>query len=183
MAADEEVQGFIAPAPLKGGAAPSVFDQLLSGGEDDTRAVEVSEGELASLGEEHRAVVALTREKRRLETRLAKVSAALTDAKLRMQDAMAAQGTRQFNSAVEEDGACSLGTRYDTVVEDPQAFLAWVQSQAPELLTVHSQTRTKFIRENYRDRGIPVESPEFPPGVKVEERQFLQVRGVKDAKE
>ena len=57
--------------------------------------------------------------------------------------------------------------------------MAWVKETHPELLTVHSQNRTKFIRENFRDQGVPEDDARFPPGVKVTAREQLMVRGVK----
>lgn len=177
--------GFIAPAdPTAGGAgeAGDVFGQLLDGQEDDDQAVELSTEQLANMGECYRRVAELTREVKRQESKLTQTKAALTQAKLDMESVMKAHGTKQFKG-VGDDGACSLGSRYDTKVTDPKAFSDWVVANHPELLTVMAQTRTKFIRENYKDRGIPTDSEEFPPGIEASERSFLQVRGVKDTDE
>jgi hypothetical protein len=92
---------------------------------------------------------------------------------------MVVQGTRQFRGT-EDDGSCTVATAYDTKVTDPVSFMDWCMAQATELLTVNAQTRTKFIRENFKDKGIPVDSEDFPPGIEASEREFLQVRGVRD---
>lgn len=157
-----------------------LFDQLVGDdAADDEAAVELGDEELGSLAEEYRLVAELTRKKRKLEKDLSGVSKELTAAKERMQNAMKLQGTRQFKGT-DDDGACSVGTRYNTRVVDEEAFISFVMSHDPSLLTVNSQTRTKYVRENFRDKGIPADADEFPPGIEAEEEEFLQVRGVRD---
>lgn len=157
-----------------------VLSQLLGDApsDDADEATEMDLGELGALQEEFDAVETLTLQKQRLEAKLSKVSADLQAQKFRMLDAMKLQGTKQFSSALGP-GACSRSERYDTVVEDVDTFMAWVQETHPELLSVHSQRRTKFIRENFRDQGVPEDDERFPPGVKVTAREQLVVRGVK----
>lgn len=166
-------------APTEDGSG--ILRDLLDTGNDDVDAVEPDEGDLASLQTEFDSVARLTARKRELESELQNVSRALQAQKDRMLMAMEAQGTKQFRSALG-DGSCTITERYDTTVEDPQTFLAWVTEAHPELLTVNSQTRNKFIRENYRDQGIDPDSPEFPPGVQASPRRSLMVRDVKAAK-
>lgn len=168
-------------APLDGKhkeSSSDVLEALLHGSTDDDDAVEADAGELANLQSEFDAVAALTRRKQELESELSKVSQALEAQKGRMLEAMEAQGTRQFRS-VTGDGACTITERFDTTLDDPQAFISWVKEAHPDLLTVHSQTRNKFIREEYRDQGIAPDSPEFPPGVVVTPRRGLMVRNVR----
>lgn len=157
-----------------------LFDQLTAGTEDDEAAVELTDADLGSLGEEYRVVAELTRKKKRLEKQVKQVSAELESARGRMQNAMTLQGTKQFKGT-DDDGACSVGTRYSTKVEDPEAFISWVMSNCPELLTVNAQSRTRYIREEFKDKGVPTDSDLFPPGIHAEEEPFLQVRGVRDA--
>lgn len=157
-----------------GGA--DVLAELLSGGEDDATAVELGEGELGALHQEFESIAALTLRKAQLEEELSDVSAALQAQKDRMKGAMKGHGTSQFKG---DDGAgCTIQVQFDTKLEDPQAFMEWVKERHPELLVVHSQTRTKFIRENFRDQGVAPDSPEWPPGITASERESLVVRGV-----
>lgn len=160
-------------------AGTDMFSELMKDGADDEAAVELTDEDLGSLAEEYRVVAELTREKRKLEKQLKATSSQLEAARQRMQTAMELQGTKQFKGT-DDDGACSVGVRYNTKVVDPQAFISFVMSTAPELLTVNAQTRTKFIRENYKDKGVPTDADEFPPGITAEEEPFLQVRGVRD---
>ena len=175
---DAEALGFTAPVDPTAGEAGGVFDQLLAGADDDDQAVELTEEERINLGECYRVVAALTRRKKDLEAKLKKASAALTDAKEQMKSAMVVQGTKQFRGT-DDDGSCTVAVQYTTKVTDPQAFLNWVMAAAPELLGINSQVRTKFVRENFKDKGIPVDSQDFPPGIEASEMEFLQVRGVK----
>ena len=175
---DAEAMGFVVPADPNIRDGANVFDQLLTGTEDDDQAVELTEEEQINLGENYRVVANLTRRKRELEAKLKTVSVALTEAKVGMQSAMVVQGTKQFKGA-QDDGSCTVATAYNTAVTDPQAFLNWAMASAPELLSVNAQVRTKYVRENFKDKGIPVDSEDFPPGIEASEREFLQVRGVK----
>lgn len=177
----EQFSGFANQADASQSTQAGVLSQLLEGADDDAEAVEPDAGDLGALQQEFETVARLTLRKKELERELSEVSKALTAQKDRMQQAMEGQGTQQFRGA---DGAsCNFQTRFDTVVEDPEAFMEWVQERHQELLTVNSQTRTKFIRENYRDQGVDPDSPEFPPGLKTTERTTLVVRGVRVAKE
>lgn len=155
-----------------------ILAQMLDGTNDDTDAVEADEGDLANLQAEFDSVARLTERKKQLDAELTSVKQALQAQKLRMMDAMEAQGTKQFRSAAG-DGSCTVTERYDTGVTDSQAFMTWVTEAHPELLTVNSQARNKFIRENFRDQGIDPESDEFPPGIEVSPRRGLMVRDVK----
>jgi hypothetical protein len=181
---DEVVDlGLVAPTTTDAAANQpkelDLFEQLTVGTEDDEAAVELSDAELGSLGEEYRVVAALKRKKTKLEKRVKEVSAEYEAARGRMQNAMKLQGTTQFKGT-DDDGACSVGNRYSTKVEDPEAFISWVMSNCPELLTVNAQSRTKYIREEFKDKGVPADSDLFPPGIHAEEEPFLQVRGVRD---
>jgi len=184
IVSDEVAAGFAGFASM---AQPSTADEgdalkeLLEGNTDDEEAVEAGAGELAVLEDEFGVVAALTRRKEELEGQLSKVNQQLAAQKQRMLDAMDAQGTAQFKSA-GGPGACSPTTTFDTKVEDPATFMAWVQEFHPELLTVNSQTRSSFIRKEYRDKGVDPDSPEFPPGIVASERRSLTVRGVKRGK-
>ncbi len=157
-----------------------VLGQLLGNAPsaDADDGVELDTGELGALQEEFDAVAALTLRKKQLEAELGEVSKALTAQKDRMLGAMTLQGTKQFSSALGP-GACSRSERYDTTLSDVDAFIDWVKESHPELLTVNNQTRNRFIREQYRDQGIPEGDERFPPGITVTPREQLVVRGVK----
>jgi hypothetical protein len=155
-----------------------ILAQILDGTNDDPDAVEADEGDLANLQGEFDSVARLTDRKKVLEAELSSVKQALAAQKDRMIDAMEKQGTKQFRSAAG-DGSCTITERFDTKVNDDGAFIEWVQETHPELLTVNSQRRNKFIRENFRDQGIDPESDEFPPGIEVSPRRGLMVRDVK----
>ncbi len=156
-----------------------LFAQLTQGTEDDEAAVELSDEELGSLGDEYTKVALLKRRKDKLEKQLKLVSSEYEAARGRMLNAMTLQGTSQFKGT-DDDGACSVGNRYSTKVADEDAFIRWVMANEPTLLTVNAQTRTKYIRENYKDKGVPVDADEFPPGITAEEQPYLSVRGVRD---
>lgn len=162
------------------GDGSEILTQILDATNDDIDAVEADEGDLANLQEEFDTVARLTERKKELDAELSTVKQALAAQKDRMLNAMEAQGTKQFRSAVG-DGSCTASERYDTTVTDAQSFLSWVQEAHPELLSVNSQARNKFIRENFRDRGIPIESDEFPPGIQVTPRRNLMVRDIRSA--
>lgn len=154
-----------------------VFAQLLEGLEDDERAVEPTDDDLGTLEEEWQRVCAAKEAKERAEAIAAKAKEVYNAAKQRMADAMERQGTRQFRGA--NGSGCSRTETYTTSVEDPEAFMAWVKETHPELLSVHSGARTKFIREEYRDQGVPEDDPSFPPGLKPGTITGLQVRGTR----
>jgi hypothetical protein len=175
--------GLVAPTVKPEGEKPQqldLFDALMgSTTADDEAAVELTDEDLGSLGDEYRVVAELTRKKRKLEAEVKQVGAELVAARARMQNAMTLQGTKQFKGT-DDDGACSVGTRYVTRVTDVEAFISWVMSTNPSLLTVNAQSRTKFIREEFKDKGVPADADEFPPGIEAEEEPYLSVRGVRD---
>lgn len=170
--------GFIAPVAAAGQL--DLFKALTTSGEDDREAVELTDSERANMGVCYEDVAKLTRKKKDLEAEVKAVSARLIDAKESMLTSMKEQGTKQFRGT-DDDGACSIANRYQTKVVDPEAFLQWVLANHSELLSVNANTRTSFIREHFKDKGVPVDSDEFPPGVEATEHEFLQVRGVKSA--
>jgi hypothetical protein len=141
----------------------------------------VSDADLGSMESEFQVVALLTERKKELERQVSEVSAQLEAAKERMLAVMEAHGTTQFRSGAGL-GSCFTQERFDTTVEDPGAFVAWVQERHPELLTVNSQTRNRFIREEFRDKGVAPDSDAFPPGVKVTPRTQLAVRGARPQK-
>lgn len=182
MSADPKDLGFVAPAKLgEDHETPDVFTQLLEGSEDDERAVEPTDDDLGTLEEEWQRLVAAREAHDRAAEREKVTKAALTAQKERMAAAMERQGTKQFRGS--DGGLCTVATTYTTAVEDEDAFLDWVRESHPELLSVHSQRRTKFIREEYRDRGVPEDDPSFPPGLKVGTIDTLQVRGARPSTE
>jgi len=178
VAQDDAVDlGFIAPPPPE---QTSIFDQLLRGTADDPEASEPSDTELGSLEEEFRRLDALDMLKQRLADQLDEVTKRLAAQRERMLAAMDGQGTQQFRG-LEGGGACFVRTEYTTDVRDPEAFMGWVKETHPELLTVNSQTRTSFIRRQYRDQGVPEDDPSFPPGIEVAVRRTLALRRPKRA--
>jgi hypothetical protein len=172
-----EELGFVPVVPIDSGEKTSVFSQLLSGTEDDERAVEPTDDDLGTLEQEWQKLCSLKESRDAAEARLKELKRSFNDQKLRMADAMERQGTKQFRGAA--GGGCTITETYTTVLADEVAFMGWVKETHPELLTVHSQTRTKFIRENYRDEGVPEDDPSFPPGLKPGVLAGLQVRGAR----
>jgi len=162
------------------GAPAAPIDPLaamLSGATDDPAAHAPSDAELGTLEDEFRILAALREAKERAEEAAAEASLRYEAQKARMLAAMDAQGTAQFRSST--GAAASVREVYTTTVEDEPAFLAWVRERHPELLSVHSQRRTAFIRSEYADRGVPETDPNFPPGLKAGKMRTIQVRGVK----
>jgi len=153
-------------------------------GNDDPAAVEIDEGDFRALEEEWAVLVRLRERKERLEGLADKAKIDYNLQRERMRRAMEAQGTRQFASA-EGRGAGSLKREYRTRVVDDAAFAAWVAERHPELLSVNSQRRDSFVRDEYRDKGIAPTledgspNPEFPPGLTVIEQDTLSVRGTR----
>lgn len=154
-----------------------VFTQLLKGSEDDEQAVEPTDDDLGTLEAEWERLVALKEAAGEAEEEHSTAKRAYNDQKQRMSDAMERQGTKQFRGA--DGGGCTITEQYTTSLEDPEAFMEWTKETHPEMLVVHSATRTKFIRENYRDLGIPEDDPSFPPGLKGGTMSGLQVRGAR----
>lgn len=167
--------GFVAPAAVPQPEQQDPLDAILS--EGDATGAELDEQALGTLEEEFRVLAALKERAEALEKQGEDARKAYNAQRERMLRAMDAQGTRQFRGA---DGtACTVTEQYTTSVEDPSAFLAWVLVAHPELVSVHSQTRTKFVREEYRDKGVPETDPTFPPGLKAGTLRTLSVRGTK----
>jgi hypothetical protein len=150
----------------------------LTQGDDDPEAHEPGDAELASLQEEFQALAALKRRVAALESQLSEAKEAYEGQRTRMLDALEGQGTKQFAS-VDGQGSCSISEVFSTTVEDPQALMEWAKSNHPELLSIHSGTRNRFIREEFRDRGVPPDDPSFPPGLAVGTIRRLTVRGIK----
>jgi hypothetical protein len=161
------------------------LDVLLDvAGNDDPAAIEIDEGDFRALEEEWAVLVRLRERKERLEGLADKASIDYNLQRDRMRRAMEAQGTRQFASA-EGRGAGSLKREYRTKVVDDAAFSEWVAERHPELLSVNSQRRDSFVRDEYRDRGVAPTledgspNPDFPPGLQVIEQDTLSVRGTR----
>ncbi|MCI0669157.1 MAG: hypothetical protein L0Y64_01710 [Myxococcaceae bacterium] len=165
--------GFVAPAEVAKQRDP--LDVLLEGTEG---AVQPDDATLGALEEEFRVLANLRKRVDGLEGQLEEAKSHYNAQVERMQRAMQAQGTRQFKSGAGH-GSCYLQEHFQTKVVDDTAFMEWVQGTHPELLTVNSQTRTSFIRKEYRDRGVAPDSDTFPPGIAVEVHERLTVRGVK----
>lgn len=172
----DDIDGLLAEAP----AIPErgALDVLLDLGNDDPAASEIDESDFHALEEEWDLLV-------RLKARSDKLADLADKAKIdynlqrdRMKRAMEAQGTRQFSSS-EGRGAGSLAREYRTSIEDPEAFMGWVNANHPELLTVNSQTRDSFVRNQFRDKGVAPDDPSFPPGIRVIEQEVLRVRNVR----
>lgn len=174
--------GFVAPAALSEAATEAdPFAQLMDTSVDDQQATEVDPADAAVLDDVFRDVVACTRRKDEIDAELSVAKKNLTGAKERMAAVMERQGTKQFR-ALDGDGSCTITETYATTIDDVDAWMGWVQENASELLTVHSQTRTKYVRENFRDKGVPVDSDAFPPGITVKPIPGLMVRGAKAPK-
>lgn len=164
------------PAIGEDAAESDILGQMLGDSPaDDTEAAEPTPQDLGALEEEFQVLRNLKRRKEDLKEELSIASAEYEAQRERMMDAMKAQGTSQFKGAAGE-GSCSIGDRYDTTVVDNPAFMAWVQEVHPELLTVNTLTRHSFIRKEYKDQGIPVDDPRFPPGIVAKDRPTLSVR-------
>lgn len=165
------------------GDEADVLAALLSPEDDDVEApIPLDDASLRSLEEEFGDVARLNEQKARQEKVLKDTKRELAAAKARMHRAMELQGTKQFRST-EGLGSCYFEERYDTTIVDDAAFSEWVREHHPELLTVHSQTRNRLIRTEFRDKGVAPDSPDFPPGIAVTPRPGLGVRGAKARKE
>lgn len=172
--------GFIAPPST--GEDADVLGQLLDSTDDpDSQRKALSDAELRSLDLEFQDVARLDAEVKDLERRLSEKKQERDVAKSRMLEAMELQGTSQFRSG-EGLGSCYVQERFDTQLEDQDAFMEYMLQHHPHLLTVHSQTRNRFIREEFRDKGVDPESGDFPPGIIVKPRKMLAVRGAKAKK-
>ena len=175
---DPAALGFAIPTAR--GEDRDVLAALL-GTADDAAAQQrdqLSDADLGSMESEFQVVAVLSDRKKDLEAELKEISSQLDAAKERMRAVMDAHGTTQFRSGAGL-GSCFVQERFDTTLEDPAAFVAWISERHPELLTVNSQTRNRLIREEYRDKGVAPDSEEFPPGIKVTPRPQLAVRGAR----
>lgn len=173
----DEIDDFVAPAPVAGEASSgSIFDQLLSG-DDDEHATEPSDADLGTLEDEFNTLRELWLRRKRLKDQLKELEKEYAAQLARMGSAMKGQGTSQFRGA-EGQGMCYEAEEYSTTVEDESAFAAWASEEAPELFSINAQTRDSFIRKNYRDKGVPPDSPDFPPGLKVRERKVVRPKGL-----
>ncbi len=178
---DFDFGALVEEAEASAGTDKDVLGALLSTEEDDPDAQmreQLSDADIGNLDEEFQTVALLTKKRDELDRKLKQVKQDLQAAKNRMMDSMEAQGTNQFRSGAGL-GSCYLQERFDTTLEDPDLFLDWIKARHPELLSVHSQTRNRFIREEYRDKGVDPGADEFPPGVAVTPRKQLAVRGAK----
>ncbi len=184
---DGEDFGFVAPETIPGvdvEATPKAdpFAELTApeaepAPEDEEHADEVYE----NLEEEYRILASL---KKRRDQRKAAHSEASADYEAhrgRMMRAMQAQGTRQFRSTTVEKGACHFNSAYGVKIVDQPAFLIWAKAHAEELLSVNAQTLTKHVREEFKNRGVPIDDPSFPPGLEVTERDTLTVSVPKES--
>jgi hypothetical protein len=180
MSSDPRDLGFVAPAKIGEDAEPAdIFSQLLRGEVDDPEAVEPSDAELATLEEEFVVVRKLRAKKAWLKEKLSAVQEQLTAQEQRMLNAMDREGTSQFRGVTGD--ACHIAMEYTTTIEDEVAFLKWVKEHAEELFSVNAQTRTSFVRREYRDKGVAIDDPRFPSGLKVGERRSLRVRAARAA--
>lgn len=175
---EPEDYGFVAPAKMGDDTETlDVFTELLRGVEDDPKAVEPTDDDYGTLEEEWQKLCALKHAHQRAEEREKETKAAYEAQRIRMRSAMTRQGTQQFRGA--NGGGCSVTQTYTTALENEESFMAWVKETHPELLSVHSQTRTSFIRREYRDKGVAIDDPSFPPGLKAGTLEGLQVRGTR----
>ncbi len=176
--------GFIAPEVLPGiptppeaEAAPDPFAQLEAPAEvpEDEPEPE-GEGEIyESLEDEYRILSSLKAQRDRLKAQHSEASGEYEAHRGRMMRAMRAQGTKQFKSTTVEKGGCHFNSAYGVSIADPSLFIPWVKEHAEELLSVNSRTLTKHVREQYKNRGVPLDDPTFPPGLTVKEHDTLTV--------
>jgi len=162
-------------APPTGGQ-PDIFDLIKQ--EAEAPAEVVDEQGFGTLEQEWSRLRELRDRKDRADAIAKDASKAVEAQKFRLLNAMKLQGTTQFRG--EDGGLAVVATEYTTALDDPEIFRRWVFETHPELLDVNSRTRTKFIRENFRDKGVPID--ELPPGLRAGERELLQVRGIKPTK-
>jgi hypothetical protein len=160
---------------------PGVLDQLLTdaGGSDGTDSNELGTEELGSLENEFADVVVLRHRQAALKESLKIVNAELDAQQWRMIEAMETQGTKQFKGMGGGGENCTVSERYDTAVDDPAAFIDWVQEHHPDMLTVNAQARNGFIRREYTNKGVDETDESFPPGISVIPKKILIVRGIK----
>lgn len=184
MSSDEFEFVPLAPAPgsdTAPGAKPDVFTQLMEGTTEEAPPVELDDDDSATLEQAWQKLVSLRRRRDELKEQASDASDAYEAQRGRMASLMQKQGTTQFRGA--DGGSCSVSDVYTTAIEDEDKWMTWVKESHPELLSVHSQRRTSFIRREYRDKGIPIDDPSFPPGLKAGTQPTLSVRGIRPASE
>jgi hypothetical protein len=174
--------GFIAPEILPGvdapeaELAPDAFKQLEAPEEAPAETQEEEEAEVfESLEDEYRTLASLKGQRDRLKAQHGEASNEYEAQRGRMMRAMAAQGTKQFKSTTVEKGSCHFNSAYGVSIADHSAFIPWVKENAEELLSVNSRTLTKHVREQFKNRGVPIDDPTFPPGLAVKEHDTLTV--------
>lgn len=183
MAETRDDFGFVAPTQAPGAEnlppakkqapAKDPFAELAKAAEkpkDEAEAAEVFE----SLEGEFEVLAGLRRKRDQTKREASDASASYEAQRWRMGRALESQGTKQFKSA-QGLGACSRSEQYTAKIIDPATFVDWCAAEHPELLTVNSQTLTRFVREEYRDKGVPLDDPSFPPGVETGERPNVTV--------
>lgn len=171
----DKTEGFV---PLAGaGKKQDIFTQLIEETSEEDAPTPQSDDDTITLEDAWHRLVILRLARDSAKTRASDASRAYEEQRGRMASMMERQGTKQFRGA--DGGGCSIADVYTTAVENEQEWLDWVRETHPELLSVHSQSRTRFIRENYRDKGVPIDDASFPPGLKAGTQPTLQVRGVR----
>lgn len=167
--------GFVAPEGVEVSTTDlDPFSALLEGF-NPPEDIPQPDDEFGSLEDEFRKLVQLRRVCDALSQKKADLEELKRRQTSRVREAMEAQGTKQFRSS-GGFGACSISSRYKTRVTNDQAFIRWATEHHPELLTVNAQTRTSFVRREFKDNGIPPDADEFPPGIEAEEEPTLSVR-------
>jgi hypothetical protein len=181
MASDD--LGFIAPEILPGVDAPEAalpvvdpFKQLEAPEEAPTEAEDEEAAEVfESLEDEYRILVSMRGKRDRIKAEHSEASNEYEAQRGRMMRAMTAQGTKQFKSTTVEKGSCHFNSGYGVSITDHSTFIPWVKQHAEELLSVNSRTLTKHVREQFKNRGVPIDDPTFPPGLAVKEHDTLTV--------
>lgn len=180
---DTDDLGFVAPEILPGAAAAAEvepeadpFEELEAEAPEPTEEEEAVEGEtFSNLEEEYRTLASLKKRRDELKDAHSQASAEYEAQRGRMMRAMKAQGTKQFKSTLLEKGACHFSSAYQVKIKDPTDFIPWVKKHAEELLSVNSRTLGKYVRVNYKNKGVPIDDPSFPPGLEVSEHDTLTV--------
>lgn len=177
-----ESLGFVVPEVLPGVDVPEeapaedAFAQLAAPAEEPTAEDEEHADETyENLEEEYRVLASL---KKRRDLKKAEHSEASNDYEAhrgRMMRAMKAQGTKQFKSTTVEKGSCHFNSAYSAKITDPITFIPWAKLHCEEILSVNAKTLAKHVREHYKNRGVPIDDPSFPPGIEVSEHDTLTV--------
>ena len=172
--------GFLEPEVLPGidapEAGPDPFKQLEAPAEEPLEEECQAEAEaFDSLEEEYRLLASLRKRRDELKAQHGEASGDYEAQRGRMMRAMTAQGTKQFKSTTVEKGSCHFNSGYGVKIMDPSTFIPWVRDHAEELLSVNARTLTKFVREQFKNRGVPPDDPSFPPGIEAKEHDTLTV--------